>query len=144
MASARSVSIRVIEPLTNPWASMKASGAWAMMSTSALPMPTTSNRAWFRALGTAGHATGLTVAHPAVTLGQVTQNPYRLPRSAHPIRYQVTLEPDLGTATFGGQVDIALAINEPITELVLNAIELDIRRVTVDGAEAAFHLDEAT
>ena len=40
--SARSVSTSVIEPLTRSFRPMNASSAWAITSTSALPIPTTS------------------------------------------------------------------------------------------------------
>ena len=43
--SARSASMRVIEPLTSVCRSMNSSSWWAITSTSALPMPTT----WYRA-----------------------------------------------------------------------------------------------
>ena len=39
--SARSASMRVIEPFTRVCSSMNRSSWWAMTSTSALPMPTT-------------------------------------------------------------------------------------------------------
>ena len=62
-------------------------------------------------------------------------NPYRLPRTVLPQRYDLSLTPDLETATFTGAVDIAVLVGEPTATLVLNAIELEIDDawVTVDG-----------
>lgn len=71
-------------------------------------------------------------------------NPYRLPRSVVPTRYKLTLEPDLDAASFVGTVDIEVAVNEAVDHIVLNAAELDVARVTVDGAACTYSLDEAT
>ncbi len=71
-------------------------------------------------------------------------NPHRLARSVVPQAYTLALEPDLTAATFTGHVVIDAVINEPIAEIVLNAAELDIARVQVDGHDAEFRLDEAT
>ncbi len=71
-------------------------------------------------------------------------NPYRLPRAAHPTRYTLTLEPDLAAASFDGHVDILVAVNEPVQQLVLNAIELSIDAAQVDGNDVTFRLDEKT
>jgi puromycin-sensitive aminopeptidase len=51
---------------------------------------------------------------------------YRLPRSVVPSRYDLVLEPDLGTATFSGAMDVAVRVTEPVTEVVLNALDLEI------------------
>ena len=55
-----------------------------------------------------------------------TEADYRLPRSVIPTHYAITLEPDLDEATFAGSVVIDVGIAEPVMEIVLNAIELDI------------------
>jgi puromycin-sensitive aminopeptidase len=73
-------------------------------------------------------------------------NPHRLPRTVLPRRYSLQLTPDLDAATFAGQVDVDVEVTAPTTEVVLNAIELEIDEawVTVDGArhQAAVALDE--
>jgi puromycin-sensitive aminopeptidase len=56
-------------------------------------------------------------------------DPYRLPRTVVPIRYDLRLEPDLADAAFAGEVVVALNVNEATPEIVLNAVEL-----TIDGA----------
>jgi aminopeptidase N len=71
-------------------------------------------------------------------------DPYRLPRHSAPTRYELTLEPDLTAGTFSGDVTIRFDTATPADELVLNAIELEIERCTVDGNGAEFELDEPT
>ena len=75
------------------------------------------------------------------------QNPYRLPRTIVPSRYELTLEPDLPAATFAGAVAVAVDVTEPTDTVVLNAIELEIDTASVelpDGRQidAAVELDE--
>ena len=82
------------------------------------------------------------MSSPAVSAD--TLDPYRLPRSVIPRHYAVTLEPELAAATFVGQVIITADVVEVTKRIVLNAIELDIRDVRVDGAVATFSLDEAS
>ncbi|MGI9052725.1 MAG: M1 family metallopeptidase, partial [Ilumatobacteraceae bacterium] len=71
-------------------------------------------------------------------------DPYRLPRAAIPSRYDVELAPDLAAATFAGRVQIALDVTEPVAQLVLNAIELDIAEVRVDASDVPWSLEEDT
>jgi puromycin-sensitive aminopeptidase len=71
-------------------------------------------------------------------------DPYRLPRGAVPTRYDVELAPDLAAATFDGRVEVAVEVVEPVEELVLNAIELDIAEVRVDGSDVQWHLEPDT
>jgi puromycin-sensitive aminopeptidase len=53
-------------------------------------------------------------------------NPYRLPRSVLPERYELVITPKLTAATFHGRADIRVRITEPVTEIRLNAAELEI------------------
>jgi puromycin-sensitive aminopeptidase len=75
-------------------------------------------------------------------------NPYRLPRSVLPRRYELTLIPDLEAATFDGSVDIEVDVDSPTAEVVLNAIELEIDEAwaMVDGErlDATVTLDDDT
>jgi puromycin-sensitive aminopeptidase len=76
-------------------------------------------------------------------------NPYRLPRTASPSRYDLVLEPDLVAATFSGTVDVALDVHAATDELVCNAAELEIDRAwvtTADGrrVDVVAKLDEPT
>jgi puromycin-sensitive aminopeptidase len=73
-----------------------------------------------------------------------TDNPYRLPRTVTPHRYTIALEPDLAAATFTGHLIIDAVVADSTDTLVLNAAELTVERVAVNGDDAAFRLDEAT
>ena len=71
---------------------------------------------------------------------ETSTNPYRLPRTVVPVRYEVTLEPDLAAGTFVGEVTAAIDVREPTNTIVLNAIELEIDEAWVDnpaGADAS-------
>jgi puromycin-sensitive aminopeptidase len=75
-------------------------------------------------------------------------DPYRLPRTVAPVRYDIRLEPDLTTLTFRGEETIAVEVAEPVREIVLNAVELAVdEAVAVDAAggehRATVTLDEA-
>src|SRR5438445_4184446 len=75
-------------------------------------------------------------------------DPYRLPRTVVPGRYDLRLEPDLTTLTFRGEETIDVTIAEPVREIVLNAVELVVdEAVVVDGRgrehRATVTLDEA-
>ena len=75
-------------------------------------------------------------------------DPYRLPRTVVPGRYDLRLEPDLTTLTFRGEETIGVTIAEPVREIVLNAVELVVdEAVVVDGRgrehRATVTLDEA-
>jgi puromycin-sensitive aminopeptidase len=54
----------------------------------------------------------------------------------------VTLEPDLAAATFIGTAEIDVVTDEDADELVLNAIDLGIVTITLDGVPADFDVDE--
>ncbi|HEX6656526.1 MAG TPA: hypothetical protein VF065_00510, partial [Ilumatobacter sp.] len=71
-------------------------------------------------------------------------DPHRLPRHTLPLRYDLELEPDLAAATFRGRVEITVATTEQTDALVLNAIELEIAGVAVDGEQAPWQLEETT
>jgi puromycin-sensitive aminopeptidase len=77
-----------------------------------------------------------------------TVDPYRLPQTVVPFRYDLQLEPDLATSTFRGHVTIAVSIREPVEEIVCNAADLTIESASVDSAAtglvpARVALDEA-
>jgi puromycin-sensitive aminopeptidase len=54
-------------------------------------------------------------------------DPYRLPRTVVPTRYEITLEPDLATLAFQGEQTVAVSVSEPTAEIVLNAAELAVQ-----------------
>jgi len=74
-----------------------------------------------------------------------TEADYRLPRSVIPSAYVIKLEPDLERASFTGSIGIDVAVNEPVTSIVMNAVELEIGDavVTANGRtySAASSLD---
>ncbi len=67
----------------------------------------------------------------------MSDDPYRLPRLALPQHYAIELEPSFETFRFEGRATIDLDVLEETDRLVLNAIELDVHGVTVDGTAAA-------
>jgi puromycin-sensitive aminopeptidase len=54
------------------------------------------------------------------------QRSHRLPGTAEPERYDLTLSPDLASATFTGEEHVRLLVHEDLDEIVLNAAELEI------------------
>jgi puromycin-sensitive aminopeptidase len=70
-------------------------------------------------------------------------DPFRLPRTVLPYRYEVSLTPDLEAATFTGSVSITVTAFKA-TEIVLNAIELDIHSAAINGLDVPFELHEET
>ncbi len=61
-------------------------------------------------------------------------DPYRLPRTVVPTRYDLRLEPDLANATFAGRVEIAVTIHDAVEEIVLNAAELRIAKASIENS----------
>ncbi|MBJ7307125.1 MAG: M1 family metallopeptidase [Acidimicrobiia bacterium] len=53
-------------------------------------------------------------------------NPFRLPGPVRPVRYDLTLEPDLEAATFAGEVTIDLLLSAATKTISCNALDLDI------------------
>ena len=55
-----------------------------------------------------------------------TVSAYRLPTNVRPVRYAITLTPDLEGFTFTGEETIDLELSEAVSAVSLNAIELDV------------------
>jgi puromycin-sensitive aminopeptidase len=64
---------------------------------------------------------------------------HRLPRSAIPRRYQLTLEPNIPAATFAGSASITVDVQERLDSLTLNAIELTIDRAALTDSAGNSH-----
>ncbi|MBS0154533.1 MAG: M1 family metallopeptidase [Nitrospira sp.] len=64
-----------------------------------------------------------------------SNDPYRLPRHVIPTRYDLRLEPDLAAAVFTGQVTIALTVKQTTQTILLNAVDLAIESVTIEGRQ---------
>ncbi|MCC7371904.1 MAG: M1 family metallopeptidase [Chloroflexi bacterium] len=62
---------------------------------------------------------------------------YRLPKSVLPERYELTLAPDLAAFTYTGDERVTLAISEPVTEILLNAVDMELSSVTLSNAAGA-------
>lgn len=58
----------------------------------------------------------------------------RLPGGIVPRHYDITVEPNLAEATFGGTEKIAVRLEKPATAVVLNAAEITFDRVSVISA----------
>ena len=103
----------------------------------------------------------LAIAHAATTIARPkgeemnlddtpgSLNPYRLPRHIIPHRYDLRLEPDLAAASFSGRETIVLTITEATSVIILNAVDLAISSVTLEGAsstrlEATVKLEDST
>jgi puromycin-sensitive aminopeptidase len=69
-------------------------------------------------------------------------DPFRLPTTATPSRYDLRLRPALDDGTFSGEVTIEVDVAEPVDQLVLNAAELTINRCRVADVDATWRLDE--
>ncbi|MHB1717276.1 MAG: M1 family metallopeptidase [Acidimicrobiales bacterium] len=61
------------------------------------------------------------------------QSSVRLPRNVEPLRYRLTLEPDLDAARFRGEVAIEVVVREATSTVVCNAAELDIHSASADA-----------
>jgi len=85
----------------------------------------------------------------ATALKEPELQSYRLPRHTVPERYEIRIEPDLVNFTFAGQETITLTIAEPVDQLVLNALELEISKATLtnikgESFDATVELDAET
>lgn len=69
----------------------------------------------------------------------VDSQSYRLPETVTPERYQLRLTPDLKTFTFVGEETVTITVREPVTDIILNAAELQIHTATLTGADGKPH-----
>jgi len=60
---------------------------------------------------------------------------YRLPTSVIPERYELKLSPDLTRWRFTGQEKVSVQITEAVHDIVLNAAELELSRVSLKRAD---------
>ena len=59
--------------------------------------------------------------------------PGKLPKTVIPRHYDIRLEPDLEKFTTHGRVTIDIEVLKPVSEIVLNALDLEISRATLMG-----------
>src|SRR5687767_5251431 len=57
----------------------------------------------------------------------------RLPRTVIPHHYELTVTPDLTSERFAGEVVIDAGVQQPITEIQLNAAEIEFRSATIEA-----------
>ena len=59
-----------------------------------------------------------------------------LPGAVRPVKYAIKLQPDFERFTFSGEESVTIDITEPVTEIVLNAKDLQVETATLsmDGA----------
>ena len=89
------------------------------------------SRGWSRGERVPGRpaVASLGVTAPPTDATPAPDEAYRLPRTAEPLTYRLTLEPDLEAATFRGSVEIDLLLHEATRTIVANAAELEIEKV---------------
>ena len=66
-----------------------------------------------------------------------TDKSHRLPGSVKPVRYRLTLTPNLGDFTFVGEAAIDLQVMDPTASITLNASELDITAANLTLADGS-------
>lgn len=59
-----------------------------------------------------------------------------------PLRYEISVTPDVGAATFSGETTITIENAEPLTAVTMNALELTVQRASIDGAAARAEINE--
>ncbi len=70
--------------------------------------------------------------------------PGKLPKQVVPQKYSIRLTPDLAKLTFSGSEAVKIEVREPVRELVLNVLELQITTASIDGKSlerSAFKID---
>ncbi len=55
----------------------------------------------------------------------------RLPRTVLPVHYDLTFAPDFSRDNFGGDATITVSVQEPVREVILHAVEIEIHDVTI-------------
>jgi aminopeptidase N len=71
--------------------------------------------------------------------------PGKLPKQVVPIEYAIRIVPDIDKLTFAGTETVKLKVRAPARQLVLNALELQVTKASIDGndlAPSAIKIDE--
>ncbi len=68
-----------------------------------------------------------------------TGTDFRLPKTVTPRRYEIRLIPDLTQFTFAGEESVAIVVNSATSEIVLNALELEIDRVSAERGKTSLN-----
>ena len=70
---------------------------------------------------------------------QRSANQYRLPQHVVPTRYDLRLEPDLKSFTFTGKEIVLLTVRESTSEIVFNAVDLQIADARIESEAKVRH-----
>jgi aminopeptidase N len=79
----------------------------------------------------------VSVSTPALAVGQ-------LPATVAPIAYDITVKPDAKAMTFSGTETVTIKVKQATDKIVLNAVDLKLGKVTFDGKDMPFTIDDAT
>src|SRR5438876_4803158 len=61
--------------------------------------------------------------------------PGKLPKQVVPLEYSIRIVPDVSKFTFSGSETVKLKATAPVRELVLNSLELEIAKASIDGTQ---------
>src|SRR5215471_8488632 len=78
-------------------------------------------------------AGGRTMAESAFSFGAT---PGKLPKAVAPVHYALDLTPDLDKLTFSGSEVVDIEVMEPTARLMLNAVDMTIEGVAIEGEAA--------
>ncbi|MGH9079528.1 MAG: M1 family metallopeptidase, partial [Acidimicrobiales bacterium] len=81
---------------------------------------------------TTGTGTSDATGTPATGTGTTS---YRLPASVRPHAYRLVLVPDLAAATFSGDIEIDVTIEEETATITLNAAELEVTTAELNDSD---------
>jgi len=76
---------------------------------------------------------------------EFARTPGKLPKEVVPTEYSIRIVPDIDKLMFTGTETVKLSARSPVHQLVLNALELAIKRASVDGKalpQSAIKIDE--
>ncbi|WCM28841.1 M1 family metallopeptidase [Sphingomonas sp. QA11] len=79
----------------------------------------------------------VSVSTPALAVGQ-------LPANVAPVAYDITVKPDAKAMTFSGTETVTIDVRQATSTIVLNAVELKLGKVTFDGKDMPFAIDDTT
>jgi aminopeptidase N len=97
--------------------------------------PAASLTAIFAALLLAGCARSVEEAAPqSAAIPQGREIPTQLPRTVRPLQYAISVTPDPANLRFGGSALIDIDVLEATAEIILNAADLQIRRVSLSAS----------
>jgi len=67
----------------------------------------------------------------------MTADPYRLPRTVTPRHYELAIAPDLTTCRFEVTTVLTVDVHEPVSQVVLNAVEIDVHSAVIRDSSGA-------